>query len=85
MVYQTNWCSEYDPMVLRKPEAAKLDADGWIEWSGGECPVDPDDLVDLVARRGWKYTAMKAGHWGWRHDGEGFDIVRYRLSKGGEE
>ena len=24
------------------------DADGWIEWKGGECPVCIDDVVDVM-------------------------------------
>lgn len=47
----------------------------WIEWSGGECPVDPTTIVE-VAYRDAETEVMRAGsaifgneNW-WRHDGE---------------
>jgi hypothetical protein len=42
------------------------DADGWISWSGGECPVDPDTVVDVRYERRantYRLTARKVG-WG---------------------
>lgn len=31
---------------------AAADASDWIEWSGGECPVDPDDRIQFRCRDG---------------------------------
>lgn len=64
-----------------KPEPAAPDAGGWIEWGGGECPVDTKLLVDVEYPDG---TACKrfAGEfrWDWRYNGkDGGDIVRYRV------
>lgn len=64
--------------------AAKPDADGWIEWSGGERPVGGSTLVDLTTRDGDVFFCRKAEHWRWWQNGLAGDIIRYRLSKGGE-
>ena len=59
------------------------DADGWIEWKGGECPVDDDCMVvcKILGGELWDGGAQtKAGHMGWRHDGF-CDIIAYRLHK----
>ena len=60
------------------PEA---DADGWIEWKGGECPVDGDCEVS-IRFRGWGGSARgKAKRWSWGYSGCGSDITSYRLRK----
>ena len=64
--------------------------DGWIEWTGGECPVPAETLVEIRCRCGDQNGAWPAGFFAegqsdwWRHDGEGFfgrmnDIIAYRL------
>lgn len=58
------------------------DADGWIEWRGGECPVDVDTLVCCKLRSGKvSITAYHAGILSWRHNGNAADIIAYRLHK----
>lgn len=58
------------------------DADGWIEWSGVECPVDVDALVCCKLRSGKvSITAYHAGSLSWRHNGNAADIIAYRLHK----
>ena len=58
------------------------DADGWIEWGGGECPVDVDALVCCKLRSGKvSITAYHAGILSWRHDRNASDIIAYRLHK----
>lgn len=52
--------------------------DGWIKWSGGECPVDPDTIV-YVQTRGGGYGFSQAKLLEWRHYGLPFDIVEYRV------
>jgi len=42
----------------------KADADGWIEWNGGECPVDNDSLVDVKFPDGSEYFNTDA-YWDW--------------------
>lgn len=55
----------------------------WIEWRGGECPVDPDTRVDIWLRSGNQTAGFLARTWGWRWDpsparNDG-DIVAYRV------
>ena len=57
----------------------------WIEWSGGECPVNPSEIVDTRKRNGdiaYGFRAddrLKTGCWDrvWR--GRRTDIVAYRV------
>lgn len=55
------------------------DADGWIEWNGGECPVDGDSVIDVKLSDGDEFFGVDAD-WDW-HQGSGCDIVAYRLHK----
>ena len=63
------------------------DAEGWIEWCGGECPVEEGTLVDVIWRNGTERTGVKALHLGgagqqfWVADGMVNDIIAYRLHK----
>lgn len=63
------------------------DADGWIEWKGGECPVEEGTLVDVIWRNGTERVGVKAlhiggaGHKFWVADGMLNDIIAYRLHK----
>lgn len=60
-----------------------LDADGWIEWKGGECPVPPETLVicRLLGDHEWKGGCpVKAGSMCWDLKGI-LDIIAYRLHK----
>lgn len=58
------------------------DADGWIEWKGGECPVGGDVMVCCKLRSGKvSITAYHAGILSWRHNGNAVDIIAYRLHK----
>ena len=60
----------------------KADADGWIEWNGGECPVDVELYVYVNYRDGCELPrAVRAGSQRWNHFGLGGDIVSYRLHK----
>lgn len=74
-------------------EALKHAGDGWIEWHGGECPVDLGFLVDVKFRDGISKfgipalvnldSSRDAGHAFWRNDGQENDIVAYRVSNHG--
>ena len=63
------------------------DADGWIEWKGGECPVEKGTVVDVIWRNGTERAGVKAlhiggaGHRFWVADGMATDIIAYRLHK----
>lgn len=66
--------------------------DDWIEWGGGECPVEEGVLVDVRYRDGVEEFALEANTpnktrfrtaaaaW-WRKDGSCGDIIAYRLHK----
>lgn len=57
----------------------KTDADGWIEWEGGECPVGDDSLVDVRFPDGSEYFNTDAD-WDWSNT-SGTPISHYRPSK----
>lgn len=60
----------------------------WIDWAGGECPVEPKTVVRPQLRADtrdpayvgddWDYPARE---WRWSHDGSPGDIVRYKVIK----
>lgn len=45
----------------------------WIKWSGGECPVPPDTLVDIKLRSGFVRGLRPAGKYIWNHDDDDDD------------
>lgn len=65
---------------VEKPAALDTDADGWIDWDGGECPpVEEDTDVWIKLRDGTSLeTKQKAIHYNWEHHGSDDDIVQYR-------
>lgn len=66
--------------------AASMTNPTWLEWAGGECPVEGDTLVDVEVRCGGKAFGFPAsdrprvGFWNRAWRGRSRDIVRYRLS-----
>ena len=56
------------------------DADGWIEWGGGECPVCIDDVVDVMQLDGHTYTA-RAVNFHWLLKSGSVSVAAYRLHK----
>lgn len=79
-----------EDMVTREQYESALAAskavvghDGWIQWAGGECPVDSDAIVELKYR--WhnqhQYSNDRAGDFDWAHTGSSCDIIAYRLQK----
>ena len=59
--------------------------DGWIQWAGGDCPVDSDAIVEVKFRNPSrnKFNNDRAGDFDWSHDGFGGDIIAYRLQHPG--
>lgn len=55
--------------------------DGWIEWGGGDCPVDGREMVDVIFGHGGIMSTNIADCWCWSHDGTNSDIIAYRLHK----
>lgn len=64
-------------------EVALATSEGWIEWNGGECPVDSDAIVEVKYRRPkpYQYSNDRAGDFSWAHDGIDGDIIAYRLQQ----
>lgn len=58
--------------------AATATTDGWIEWAGGECPVDGAAFVDYKMRSG-QVDTEDAHILRWNHKGFSGDIIAYRL------
>ena len=71
--------------IVMDAEAAQAasDADGWIPWSGGECPVAFETKVDVRHRDGNEYQGF-AGYSiarFWDDAGDPRDIIAYRIAK----
>ncbi len=61
------------------------DADGFIPWAGGECPVPNMSRVDVVHRNGDIFSDRFAGYAQaktWTHDDHPRDIIAYRAHQG---
>lgn len=54
---------------------------GWIDWHGGECPVDSDAIVEVKFRKPCPlhFSNDRAGDFVWSHHGSNGDIIAYRL------
>jgi len=50
----------------------------WIEWTGGEQPVDDEVVVDIVMRVG-SLEEQTAGVVDWANDGGNSDVIGYRV------
>lgn len=81
------WMRRYEPIPHSPPAEPTggtaepvQTGDGWIEWKGGECPVDRKTIVDVRFRLGDTVLATVAGEWAWMYspDNDG-DIVAYRI------
>ena len=70
-------------IVEEAPKAApQPDADGWIPYAGGGCPVDGDVTVEVRLRSGQENVAEDAeaaDYLDWSIDDVGGDIVAYRV------
>ena len=57
---------------------------GWIDWHGGECPVDSDTIVEVKYRNPspLHFNNDRAGDFTWSQDGNAGDIIAYRIVHG---
>jgi hypothetical protein len=53
----------------------------FIDWSGGECPVDKDTIVNVRLWSGDVIVNRKAGEFDWQHNSFGGDIIAYRVAQ----
>ena len=86
--------SKHIAYVIAKAEAAlaepQADADGWIPWSGGECPVEtPANNLFIRFRNGIESSdhASRAQLYVWQYEGKAHpaDIIAYRIAKGADK
>lgn len=80
IVTRADW--EAERARIAKP-AKKAGADGWIRHRGGKCPVDEEVVVDVRFRSGAIET--NNGWPRWKHNGDGRDIMAYRIHKPAEQ
>jgi hypothetical protein len=60
-------------------ESTSDDSDGWVEWHGRDCPVDPGVRVETKGRDGNSLGSRLAEGWSWKHLGNTSDIIAYRI------
>ncbi len=72
-----------DVVTKQQYEAALAANEGWIDWRGGECPVDSDAIVEVKCRNPNPYQLNndRAGDFYWSHHGFDGDIIAYRLQQ----
>lgn len=68
-------------MYAGKGAAGQLVSRAWVDWSGGECPVDGTVLVDVRCADGSRDKGIRAGELVWAHHDTWADIVAYRISR----
>lgn len=91
--FHTIRASDYTTAIITREQyesalaasKAVVGHDGWIQWAGGDCPVDSDAIVELKYR--WhnqhQYSNDRAGDFDWAHTGSSCDIIAYRLQHPG--
>lgn len=84
---------DYHAVIITRDQyesALAAKNDGWIDWGGGECPVEKGTLVDVKWRDGriddgipakisHDLDSSKRNAISWRHHGSSHDIIAYRL------
>lgn len=83
-----NGCEEAQDRVraaIFKAETAmsepQPDADGWIPWAGGECPVPGNTVVEVRCQNLVICKEKASEHW-WDHLADsGYNIIAYRIVK----
>jgi hypothetical protein len=76
------------PASAEKIKAAEVaDNDGWIEWAGGECPVEDGPTYELKFGDGETALDDDPGDYAWNLAAAGHSddvVVAYRIHKAGE-
>lgn len=81
----SKWVKEKAVAVISKAEAEMAepqpDADGWIPWAGGECPVPGNTVVEVRCQNLVICKEKASEHW-WDHLADsGYNIIAYRIVK----
>ncbi len=89
--FHTITASDYATAIITREQyesaiaasKAVVGHDGWIQWAGGECPVDSDAIVEVKYRKPnpYQFNNDRAGDFTWSHDGFDGDIIAYRLQQ----
>lgn len=81
--FHTIRANDYDTAIITRAqyESALAASEGWIDWHGGERPVDSDAIVEVKYRspNQHQYDNDRAGDFDWAHIGSNADIIAYRL------
>lgn len=90
-VFKLEKCDDWIADVVTKQQyesalaasKAVVGHDEWIQWTGGECPVDSDAIVEVKYRKPnpYQFNNDRAGDFTWSHDGFDGDIIAYRLQQ----
>lgn len=67
-------------MEERKKHVKEAEDDGWIEWGGGNCPVDGDVKVEIITMMGEQFID-DAIEFNWHHAPDCEPIIKYRVLK----
>lgn len=51
----------------------------WIEWTGGNRPIDSRAVVDIRFADGTEELRSVAGIWHWTHEFDVDNIIAYRI------
>jgi len=71
--------------TVKESLTVESDADGWIKWDGGECPVAHGADVSVKFNDGDEMRDKTPELWGWDHDNEeSTNIIAYRIHRAGE-
>lgn len=75
---QIEWKAWQAALASQKPAD-----DGWIDWAGGECPVNINSLVNVRYRNGGGCLDSKPAEvYNWSHNDEDcYPIIAYRVVK----
>ena len=76
------------PTAIDQILGTEPDADGWIEWHGGECPVGEGVAIDTMQRGGIQTNNTQKDGRGarlWQHGGYISDIIAYRIHQPEQE
>lgn len=69
---------EYGEKADKATTQPEESGDGWIKWSGGECPVNQLQKVDVMLRCG-KFNMAEAYRFEWDCRDADTDIIAYRV------
>lgn len=93
MIYAVNAKKEHRIINVLRPSVdilhpswglvklVQADADGWIEWNGGECPLPKHKKCEHIMRctpNSDMFHTELAGHLRWTHENLSGDIIAYR-------